>query len=369
MCALAYIVDFTEPGQVADAYHHYFVNSAFLLSTADELKLSTQIRLRFNFPDGHGTTVVARVVSVLPGQGYGLQLPANEVMDWVLGKAKTYADKTKRIRKSKPRAMPQVDTPLPDDTTTRRIDRPPARPVMEASLGEQTGEIPPPSTKPVRKTKPTPPVSPDQEGAKTGGVPDPAAAAKAELARRVAHLDRWVAQQMEDAPPGATVQAAPPGAETAAPAPAAEPDTATQQEIEKASRARRILQLSDTQKKKLAISGGVDERRVLMQDVDDELHIWVLKNPSLTEEEVVGYSQMTNLSEKALNFLLQNRRWGTCAPVARNLALNSRTPPEAIPTLLTVLPVEDLKALAATPGIRHLVARQARRILMEKSHI
>ena len=57
----AYIVDFSEPGQVADAYDHYFSNFAFLLNTPDEIKLFTQIRIRFNFPDGNGTTVVARV--------------------------------------------------------------------------------------------------------------------------------------------------------------------------------------------------------------------------------------------------------------------------------------------------------------------
>jgi len=241
---------------------------------------------------------------------------------------------------------------------------------MEASRAEQTGEVSGPATRPVRKVATAKDGQQTQAAPTVEGAPEPdvAAAAKAELARRVAQLDRWVAQQMESAPAGATVQAAPPG-QVVDESTGEVIQRPTQEQIDEANRVQMIRELSETQKKKLAISGGEEERRVLMGDPMVELQIWVLKNPDLTEVEVVDYSQKTDLAEDALNFLLQNRRWATCAPVARNLALHSGPPPEAIPPLLTVLPVGDLKALAATPGIRHLVARQARRILMERSHI
>jgi hypothetical protein len=395
MTSRAYIVDFSEPGQVADAYEHYFRNFAFLLNTSDEIKLFTQIKIRFNFPDGHGTTVVARVVSILPDNGYGLQLADTSVTHWVLEKAKEYAERVGRNRgggKEKQAAAKVPPEPTVADLTTRRIDPPPkglaATPGARTVVGEEEEPsltTPGPSTKPVSQKKVpvgTPPAQPEiaVDGDPTGDELDPEPAPSGpdeeELRRRVAELDRLVAEA--GAKPGETLQAAPPvaaavpvnladtkGAEQEdgkEPTPPAEPTP--QPKLEEL-----VAALSDKQKKKLAISGGEEERRLLMVGPDHSLHIWVLKNPGLTEAEVVDFAANPSLSPDALNFLLQNRRWGTAAAVADILVVNPNTPPEAIPNLLTVLPQAKLKQLAETPGVRHLVARQARRVLMERSQI
>ena len=395
MTSRAYIVDFSEPGQVADAYEHYFRNFAFLLNTSDEIKLFTQIKIRFNFPDGHGTTVVARVVSVLPDNGYGLQLADTSVTQWVLEKAKDYAEQVERVR-GKAREMKAAEEkpeePTPADLTTRRIDPPPkgiaptpsARTDTSADSEEEDPTTPGPRTKPVTRkrsqvaTPPAqskPPTDEDPTGDELDPVPEVSGPSEEELRRRVAELDRLVAEA--GAKPGETLQAAPaqPPAspvvvadtkgEAAAdkePTPEAEPTPAPEL-------VDLIAGLSDKQKKKLAISGGEDERRLLMAEPDHSLHLWVLKNPGLTEREVVDFASKPELSPDALNFLLQNRRWGTTAAVADKLVANPTTPPEAIPNLLTVLPQKKLKELAEAPGVRHLVARQARRVLMERSQV
>ncbi len=77
MTSLAYIIDFTEPGQVADAYLHYLSKRNFPLATDTELALNAQVRVRFNFPDGHGITLMARVIARLSNDSYILQLPDN----------------------------------------------------------------------------------------------------------------------------------------------------------------------------------------------------------------------------------------------------------------------------------------------------
>jgi hypothetical protein len=199
-----------------------------------------------------------------------------------------------------------------------------------------------------------------------------------ELLRRVQKMDEVITKQQENLPPGATVQAAPPASSedpvdsgiVAPPAERAkEPPRALSDDERKLSLYARISGLSTNQKKKLAISGGEEERSALMADQDRSLHLWVLKNPSLTEPEVITFSSLETLSPEALNFLLQNRRWGTNTSIAKNLALNPQTPPEAIPNLLTVLSTDALKELVNAPDIRHLISRQARRILMERSQI
>ena len=392
----AYIVDFSEPGQVADAYDHYFSNFAFLLNTPDEIKLFTQIRIRFNFPDGNGTTVVARVVSILPDSGYGLQLADTSVTHWVLEKAKEYADRRELTRtrvRAKEAMQGEPAAPTKEDLTTRRID-PPTRSVAPtpgarydpSASAEEAPSIPPGTeTKPVAmkrspvETPPAQPAGPDVPSIPTPpiegleSIVEKVAPSDAELRQRVAELDKLVADA--GANPGETLQAAPHQPLTspvASPEPvetvteAAEPPPA-EEAPPQPELATQIAELTVKQKKKLAISGDVEERRLLMADPDLSLHLWVLKNPGLTEAEVVVFAANPNLSPDALNFLLQNRRWGTSAAVATQLVNNPSTPPEAIPNLLTVLPQKILKALSERPGVRHLVARQARRVLMERS--
>jgi hypothetical protein len=397
MVTRSYIIDFQEPGQVADAYNHYFSQFAFLLNTADELKLASQVRIRFNLPDGHGTTIVARVVSSLPGQGYGLQLPDNHVTKWLFERAGEYADRAKRVRKpesAKSFYQPQTI----DELKTRPIDRPPSRapsmPVVSAThdpstrpIGkhqkgpgpmESTGEIPDDIEPDESEVPADSPITRPIGSRDDDDLAEQMAPTELELLRRVQKMDEVITKQQENLPPGATVQAAPPASSedpvdsgiVAPPAERAkEPPRALSDDERKLSLYARISGLSTNQKKKLAISGGEEERSALMADQDRSLHLWVLKNPSLTEPEVITFSSLETLSPEALNFLLQNRRWGTNTSIAKNLALNPQTPPEAIPNLLTVLSTDALKELVNAPDIRHLISRQARRILMERSQI
>jgi len=371
MGARAYIVEFTEPKQVADALTHYFSKAAFVLQTSDELKLSEQIRVRFNFPDGNGTALFARVVSVTPGQGYGLQLPKGDGLDWILRKAKEYADRLGRVAKAGKKTARSRSVPS-DENVTRRVD--------SQELDGGAG-MPPsgPTTKPISNVPTAPPPVPTSRSVDTNTaegieVPPPPPApgpAEQELARRVAQLDQWLVQQQAETLSTSTVQAAPPPSPPPKPeepssSPADAPPVDTREQPP-ASITETIAAMGPNQKKKLAISGTEEERRVLVADKDRSVHIWVLKNPALTEDEVVDFAKEETLSTEALMFLIQNRRWGTSPRVALSLALNPLTPPEAIPNLLLVLSEETLKKLVSTAGIRHLVARQARRILMERS--
>jgi len=373
MTIRAYIIDFIEPAEVADAYEYYFSHGGFLLSTSDDLELSQQIKIRFNFPDGNGTTILARVVSELPGRGFGLQLPEGSDLQWLLAKSKPYSDELKRRRRAKPkqRETRPLRAPEPDEIVTRPLGPDEARGLVPPMPRAQGGA----ETKPIATQgggrQPVQPVprdgpSTEDEIPPSRDMAEELAPSEQELMRRIAHLDRVVAQKAGEVPPGATIQAAPlpsgeeglPDEEEAQPAVEA-PREETKEE--------RLRALPSNQKKKLAISGGRAEREILMQDPDHGLQIWVFKNPSLEEEEVVGYAKMETLSSEALSFLLHSRTWGTCIEVALSLALNPRTPPEAIPNLLTVLPSDILKTLVSTKGLRHLVTRQARRLLMERS--
>ncbi len=317
MTSLAYIIDFTEPGQVADAYLHYLSKRNFPLATDTELALNAQVRVRFNFPDGHGITLMARVIARLSNDSYNLQLPDNASTDWLLDRAREMAERVGRVRgkrrKTSPEekavppqktAAPKVEpTPAPEpkaepaaerdpDTVTRRIE-PPA-----AGKGGAEG-APGPSTRPIRQKGsgevPPPQVAQAQEKAAQEAsetrkepspplpmvdvVADAAIPSEEELRRRVAELDELV--RTSGLPPG-----------TAPPTPIGSMPVAREELLEDTrdlpadpSLDERIAKLSANQKKKLAISGGPEERAVLLREKDTSFHIWVLMYPVLTYDE------------------------------------------------------------------------------------
>jgi hypothetical protein len=350
MTMRTYIVEFHEPGEVADAYQFYIVHRGFLLNTEDALKLSERVKVRFDFLDGSGITLICKVVSELKGQGYGVQLPGGEELDWLLAKSKTYADQVKRTRRrlaQEAQDAPPGETAAPAaDSAARPESRPPPRSSAEGIEDTKTRPLQHSEIKSVGPSL-------SRSEAKTGAHPT----------SPVDGAPRRPTSEMRPAGPSTKD-----GIRTGKSEPAPEADDELQR-IREMAREQKILSLPPNQKKKLAISGVKAERLVLAKDPDRALHIWLLKNPEIEEDEVEVLSRLETLSSEALNFLFGNRRWGTVAAIALNLALNPQTPPEAIPNLLTVLPTEKLKQLVNMPGIRHLVSRQARRILMERSEL
>ncbi len=376
MSARAYIVDLVEPREVHDA-HGMFKAGDYLLMTKDSLPIDTQVKIRFNFPDGNGTFIRGRVKALPTSEGgpYLVRLAGGDDLEWLISRAAPYAEKVARL--------------LAAAAERAASAGPATRPLVpgEAGVGGKRPEGKSPRTKPVKAdtSASTPPAQ--------AQTPEQLAPSQEQLVERIAMMDKWVGQQGDRVENRETLQASPagsrekmPGASTedhvksdgrrsakasgatpgeTAPGdlPAEPPPTSEAQ----ASMEERIKALSANQKKKLAISGNRQARSILMKDEDQSLHIWVMKNPGLVEEEVGDFSAMETLSAEALTFLLQSRRWGTCPRVVKNLVLNPQTPPEAIPNLLAFLSVDDLKQLVETPGVRHLVARQARRTLMERS--
>lgn len=364
MGTLAFIVDLFEPREVYDAAG-MFKSGEYLLRTSDPLALESQVKIRFNFPDGNGTSILGRVSALPPCEGapYVIRLASGNDLEWLVSRAAPCAEKVGRLLAAA--AQKAASRPA-----TRRL----SLGAGETGAGAEGTGRSGPRTRPISRQRAPgarPPAPP----------PTPAEIAPREQqpAERIAQMDEWVGQQAHRIERDETREASP--------VPASVPGVGQTDRLEKpaavgsgpdsaeadsaagaqASAEARIGALSANQKKKLAISGNRQARIILMKDEDRSLHVWVMKNPGLTEEEVSAFSAMDTLSPDALTFLLQSRRWGTSAGVINNLVLNPQTPPEAIPNLLSFLSVAELKKIVETPGVRHLVARQARRTLMERS--
>ena len=133
------------------------------------------------------------------------------------------------------------------------------------------------------------------------------------------------------------------------------------------SASEQVRKLPAAKKKKLAISGDLEQRRALVRDPDASIHLWVLKNPALTEEEAAECAALPGLAPEALTFLLQNRKWATSAKVAFQLACNPNTPSVSLGNILAVLPSALLSQLAESGTVGAGVVAAARHVLVERT--
>jgi len=122
---------------------------------------------------------------------------------------------------------------------------------------------------------------------------------------------------------------------------------------------KRLWALSTAEKKKLAVSGGSVEREILFRDCDLSIQVWVLKNPDVSEAEVIRFSRASPMAPDAMQLLLTTRKWGLCREVVRVLVMNPSTPGEAVGRLLSVLSTPELKELARSSDSSDLVKSTA----------
>ncbi len=60
---------------------------------------------------------------------------------------------------------------------------------------------------------------------------------------------------------------------------------------------------------KLALIGDTEARRLLIRDPSREVQMAILKNPRITESEVISIANSRGTSEEMLRAILSNREW------------------------------------------------------------
>jgi hypothetical protein len=121
------------------------------------------------------------------------------------------------------------------------------------------------------------------------------------------------------------------------------------------------------EKMQLAVSGQRPLREALMSEGDPALQMWVMRNPSLEEDEVAAYVSDYRLSVETIDFLMNSPKWSFATDVVRNLVLNPVLPPEKLPLLLQVLPTPVLEELSRSVTVPPLVRGRAGEALAERS--
>jgi len=126
---------------------------------------------------------------------------------------------------------------------------------------------------------------------------------------------------------------------------------------------QRLMQMTVTEKIKLALLGNKEAREVLIRDSNKIVSITVLHNPHITDEEIMKIAASTGTPDELIREVTRKKEWLKNYQIKKNVVSNPKTPLKAALRLIGELNDKDLEKLAKSRNIQPILASTARKIL------
>lgn len=127
-----------------------------------------------------------------------------------------------------------------------------------------------------------------------------------------------------------------------------------------------VLELGMSEKVKMAMTGDKEWRSILVKDSNKTVSSAVLKNPRITDGEILFLAQNRSSSEDVIREILLNREWLKNYAVRHALVMHPRTPlPKAI-RFLSTMNDKDIRMLAKSRNVSSAIVNNCRRMLAAK---
>ncbi len=130
---------------------------------------------------------------------------------------------------------------------------------------------------------------------------------------------------------------------------------------------RLIQQLSVAEKIKLALTGNKQARELLLKDRNKIIVASVLKNPRITDEEVIKIANSRDVSQEILRQVASRKEWLKNYNVKVGLVRNPKTPLSIALKLLDHLYEKDLRTVAKSKNVSAVLMNAALRKLDAKA--
>ncbi len=144
-------------------------------------------------------------------------------------------------------------------------------------------------------------------------------------------------------------------------------NVAEDDEEKKRSIAGKIAKLSVAEKIKFALMGNKEVRGILIKDSNKLVSTAVLKNPRITEGEVVKISQDKNLPDEIIRAIASNKNWIQSYSIKLNLIYNPKTPIPISIKFLSSISNKDLEKISKSRNVSSVITTAARKILVQRS--
>jgi hypothetical protein len=119
---------------------------------------------------------------------------------------------------------------------------------------------------------------------------------------------------------------------------------------------------------KLAFTGDKEWRMLLIRDNNKLVSDAVIKNPRITEQEVLLICKSTVKNDDIIRTICANKEWTKNIQIRKALIENSKTPLHYALAFLSYLGEKDLAFLSKSKNISSVIATQARRMLFNKKY-
>lgn len=126
------------------------------------------------------------------------------------------------------------------------------------------------------------------------------------------------------------------------------------------------LEFGVSEKIKAALTGDKEWRNLLIKDSNKLVCSAVIKNPRITEGEILMVAKNRSAHEELIRLINLNREWVKNYEIRRALVMNPRTPlPKAL-RYMSTLTDKDIRELSKSRNVTQVIVNNARRMIMAK---
>jgi len=147
-----------------------------------------------------------------------------------------------------------------------------------------------------------------------------------------------------------------------------DPDSVDDEELEEESLSKyqQIQEMLVADKIKMALTGDKEWRTLLIRESNKQVNTAVLRNPRISEGEVLTIAKNRSSSDELIRIILLNRDWVKLYDMKKALIIHPRTPLQAAMRFMTFLSEKDIKELAKSRDVGQAIVNNARRMLMTR---
>ena len=129
---------------------------------------------------------------------------------------------------------------------------------------------------------------------------------------------------------------------------------------------QKLMNLNTQQKVRLALVANRATRSLLIQSPIKMIPLAVLKNPKLTEIEILNYAQQRNLVEDVALAIAKDTKWMRNYQVKLAIVSNPKTPLSVAIKFMPHLHDNDLKSLSRDKTVSSILSRAAYTTLLKR---
>ncbi|MCD6526077.1 MAG: hypothetical protein J7K75_03685 [Desulfuromonas sp.] len=138
------------------------------------------------------------------------------------------------------------------------------------------------------------------------------------------------------------------------------------EETQNISKQKIVLELDISEKIKMAMTGDKEWRTILVKDSNKLVSGAVLKNPRITEGEVLFLTQNRSTSDEIIRIVLLNREWLKSYAIRHALVCHPRTPLAKAMRFLSTMNEKDVRTLAKSRNVPSAIVNSCRRMVAAK---